>query len=143
VRDGTESEAWRLANGYAGVGFYEVSDLTNTTTRDAVPEAVAPGFPGAKPGRTPNLEGQLHAMRVRIATGDLLVLPRQTTVQLALGTVTSGYDYLKNEAEADQRHAVRVDWRRTDVSRTVDRSSPNPGLAAARPPAGVRKDRFV
>jgi restriction system protein len=119
-RDG-ERESWCLANGYAGGGFYEVSDLTNATTRDVIRAAVTEAFPGAKPGRTANFAGQLNAMRNRVNAGDLVVLPLKTTGQIALGTVTSGYEYLEGEADPDRRHVVRVDWRRTDASRAAVR----------------------
>lgn len=46
-------------------------------------------------------------------------MPLKTTKQIALGHVTSGYEYRADEPEADKRHVVRVDWQRTDLPRAA------------------------
>ncbi|MGR6318891.1 restriction endonuclease [Micromonospora soli] len=98
-----------------------MADLTSTTTREAVRTEVERGFPSAKPARQINFTGQLHALRNRIAIGDVVALPLKTTGQIALGCVAGGYEYLAGEADPTRRHVVRVDWKRTDVPRNAIR----------------------
>jgi restriction system protein len=71
------------------------------------------------PGRVSNYTGQLWALRSRIQKGDLAVLPLKTTSQIALGRVSRPYFYLSEEQDDSKRHAIGVDWIRTDVPRTA------------------------
>lgn len=119
VREGKygEREAWSIANGLSGGGWHELPDLTPCKTRGDVGELVAEVFGDAKPGTVANYTGQLHALRHRISPGDLMVLPAKDGT-IALGWVTSGYEYLEHE-ELDRRHVVRVDWKVTDLPRSA------------------------
>jgi restriction system protein len=114
-----ERDQWCLENGYAGGGWHEVADLSKATTRSAVRELVEEGFPANGPAFHANATGQLHALRNRIAIGDIVVLPLKTTKHLALGTVTSAYRYLADEPDTDRRHIIGVTWTRTDVPRSA------------------------
>lgn len=114
-----ERDAWALANGCSGGGWHEVPDLTPYTTREQVTAAVASAFGGAGGGRIANYAGQMWALRGRIRSGDLIVLPLKTTRQVALGRANSAYHHLADEADPDCRHVIGVDWIRTDVPRTM------------------------
>lgn len=48
-----------------------------------------------------------------------MVMPMKTTKQIALGRVTSGYDYRLHEEDPNKRHVVAVDWQRTDLPRSA------------------------
>jgi restriction system protein len=121
VRSGKhgEREAWCLANGYAGTGWWEFSDLTPCTSREAMAHLVAQKLSDLKEGAVANYAGQLWALRSRIQVGDLMVLPMKTTKQLALGRVTGGYEYRADEEDSNLRHLIPVDWQRTDVPRSA------------------------
>lgn len=56
--------------------------------------------PGGE-GRVTNATGQLWALRARIKTGDLLVMPLKTARPLALGRVITGYQYPGRESASD------------------------------------------
>lgn len=114
-----ERDQWALENGFSGGGWKEVSDLTGCTTREAIGEVVRTSFPGASDGKINNFTGQLWALRSRINAGDILVMPLKTTKQIAIGRVTSGYEFHPDESDPNRRHVVRVDWKRTDVPRTA------------------------
>ena len=114
-----ERDAWALANGYAGGGWREVPDLSACETREAVASVVEQSFPGAASGMITNYTAQLWAMRGRIRPGDLIALPLKTTREIALGTVTGGYEYLADEADVTKRHVVKVDWQVTDLPRST------------------------
>jgi restriction system protein len=121
VRSGKhgEREAWALANGYAGTGWWEFDDLTPLTTRAAIAQAAAEKLRNLKDGALANYTGQLWALRSRIQSGDLMVLPLKTTRQLALGRVTGGYEYRADEPDPNLRHVIPVEWQRTDVPRSA------------------------
>lgn len=121
VRSGRhgERDQWALDNGVSGAGWKDMPDLTPLTDRNAIASAVEAAFPGAPAGRLINYVGQLYALRHRIVPGDLLVMPLKTTKQIAIGRVTSGYQYLHDQDDPNRRHVVRVDWQRTDLPRAA------------------------
>lgn len=113
-----ERDPWVLANGRAGTGWAEVPDLTACSSREDVTAVVAQVYAGESAPTQAAAAGQLWAMRGRIKPGDLLVLPVKTTKQIAIGVVSAGYEYLRDEA-SDRRHVISVDWKVTDLSRAV------------------------
>ena len=122
VRTGShgERDSWALNNGVVGGGWLQVPDLTAVTSRQGMADLVSEIYGATeKAGAIPNYTGQLWALRDRIQVGDLMVLPLKTTSQIALGYVSSGYDYLADEPDPSRRHILRVKWERTDVPRTA------------------------
>ena len=64
-----------------------------------------------------NVSRQLLAFAVAMKQGDLVVLPRKLTPQIAIGRVTGPYEYRQL---GDSSHHVRaVKWLQTDLPRTV------------------------
>jgi restriction system protein len=114
-----ERDHWALTNGYSGGGWRELPDLSPFKTRAEIAEVTAATFHGAPQGRINSYAGQLWALRGRIEPGDLLVLPLKTTKQIAMGPVTSDYQYLGDDQPPDCRHVVAVDWQVTDLPRTA------------------------
>lgn len=120
VRAGRDSsrEEWALTNNFAGGGFTEVGDLSNCQNRDDIKKVLETAFPNAAEGRITNFRGQLSKLRFDIQVGDLVILPRKLSRQLAIGVVTGGYFYDSN-AEPNKRHTIKVEWKKTDIPRTV------------------------
>lgn len=114
-----DRDAWAIENSFIGGGWVEVPDLTPIQTREDMQELAKSVWGTKNPGAIPNYTGQLWALRARIRPGDLAVLPLKTTSQIALGWITSEYEYLANEPDPSRRHVLRVDWKRTDVPRTA------------------------
>lgn len=112
-----ERESWALQRGVSGGGWFEVPDLSDASTREAVAVVVAAVFSDLSPAAQANYTGQLWALRGRIQVGDLLAMPMKTTQEIAVGRVTRAYNYLADELDPAQRHVVHVDWVRTDVPR--------------------------
>lgn len=100
------------------VGLRKSPDLTGCSTREDVAVLVERANPGAKKGSITNATGQLWALRDRIKAGDLLVMPLKTNRQLALGRITTGYQYRVENPPA-MRHVLGVDWQRTDLPRNA------------------------
>ena len=120
VRAGRDSsrEEWALTKNFAGGGFTEVGDLSNCQNRDDIKKVLETAFPNAAEGRITNFRGQLSKLRFDIQIGDLVILPRKLSRQLAIGVVTGGYFYDSN-AEPNKRHTIKVEWKKTDIPRTI------------------------
>lgn len=120
VRAGRDSsrEEWALTNNLAGGGFTDVADLTSCQNNDDIKKLLQNTFPSASEGTIGNWRGQLSKLRFHIQVGDLVILPRKLSRQLAIGVVTGGYIYDSN-AEPSKRHTIRVEWKKTDIPRTI------------------------
>jgi restriction system protein len=120
VRAGRDSarEEWALTNNVAGGGFAEVGDLSNCQNNDDIRKLLDATFPDAAEGRITNFRGQLSKLRFHIKIGDLIILPRKLSRQLAIGVVTGGYFY-DSSSELTKRHRIKVDWKKKDIPRTI------------------------
>lgn len=114
-----ERDGWALERGLSGGGWTEVPDLSQCSTREDVAAVVENAFEGEARGTRTNATGQLWAIRGRIKPGDLMVLPLKTTREIALGVVTSGYEYLAGEVDSSRRHVIHVEWKVTDLPRAA------------------------
>ena len=112
-----EDEDRALEHNIAIVGFQEVLSLAAATDYEGVHKIVTRAFPDAKPRAVGNFAGQLWAFAVAMKEGDLVVLPRKLTSQIAIGRVTGPYEYRK--VDDTFRHTRSVEWLQTDLPRTV------------------------
>jgi restriction system protein len=88
------------------------------TTSDDVKEVLTRVEPAISTRSLGNQSGQIGAFVVGIKKGDWIVLPRKTTAALAVGEVKGDHVYEKNAPEP-YRHSRAVEWKNTDVPRTV------------------------
>ncbi|WP_449281854.1 restriction endonuclease [Leucobacter sp.] len=114
-----ERDSWALQQNLGGGGWEEVPDLTECESREDIAAIVEATFAGAAPGTITNYTAQLWALRARIKPGHLMALPLKTTREIALGTVTAGYEYLADETDPARRHVVHVAWSVTDLPRVA------------------------
>ena len=114
-----ERDDWALANGVTPGGFGEVPDISKCESLNDVRDVVAAAMPNEKAQAHTNYAAQLWALKGRMQEGDLVVLPRKGTSQLAIGRVTGPYRYLSDEVEPSRRHVRPVAWIRVDVPRSV------------------------
>ncbi len=112
-----EDEEYALENGMAIIGFREYPSLEGLLDWDAVYKLVRSAKPELKLRAAGNYAGQLWAFALAIKEGDIVVLPRKTTSQIALGVATGPYRYLKLGGE--MRHTRAVNWIRPDVPRNA------------------------
>ena len=112
-----EDEEAALEGQIAIIGFRDIPSLETAKDYDAVFAIVEANMSGAKPRAIGNRAGQLWAFAVAMQVGDLVVLPRKLTSQLALGRVTGPYRYQK--VGGQPRHIRPVKWERPDVPRTA------------------------
>lgn len=114
--DGAD-EAYALDNGVAMIGFIEYPSLADAKDYDEVVALVKAAMPDIKPRAAGNYSGQLWAFAIAMQPGDIVVLPRKLTSQVALGRVTGSYQYM--QVGSTKRHVRAVEWVRPDVPRTV------------------------
>ena len=112
-----EDEDRALEHNVAIVGFHEVPSLEAAADYEDVHGIVAGAFPEAKPRAMGNFAGQLWAFAVAMEEGDLVVLPRKLTSQIAIGRVTGPYRYC--QVDDVFRHTRAVEWLQMDLPRTV------------------------
>jgi restriction system protein len=113
---GQDEEA-ALEGGMALIGFVEVDSLEGAKDYDAVFALVEKAYPGSKTRKIGNFAGQLWAFAIAMKVGDLVVLPRKLTSQIAIGRVTGPYAYKR--VGGTHRHTRPVEWLRQDIPRTV------------------------
>ena len=112
-----EDEDYALENNLAIIRFQDVPSLEEAKDYDAVVQLVNDTFPGEKSRVLGNFAGQLWAFALGMQMGDIVVLPRKLTGQIAIGRVTGPYRY--DHVNTDLRHTRPVKWLRPDVPRTT------------------------
>ena len=112
-----EEEDYALANNIAIIGFRDVPSLEGMKDYNEVFKQVSDALPGSKPRAVGNLAGQLWAFALAMQEGDIVVLPRKRTSQIAIGRVTGPYRY--DQVDTIKRHIRPVKWSRPDVPRST------------------------
>ena len=112
-----EDENYALEHGVAIIRFSEYPSLAIAKDYAAVLALVKAAIPQINSRAAGNHAGQLWAYAVAMQVGDIVVMPRKITAQVALGRVTGPYKYEK--AGGVLRHLRNVEWIRPDVPRTA------------------------
>ena len=112
-----EDEDYALENNLAIIGLKEIPSLVDAGDYDEVAKLVIDALPHNKPRTNGNFAGQLWAFRCSMQEGDIVVLPRKLTSQIAIGRVKGSYHYAK--VNMVLRHTRPVEWLRPDVPRAV------------------------
>ena len=133
-----EREDFVLEHGLAGSGFRRLPDLSGISSRGEMKNVVRRLLPGNKMS-VANYSGQLWALRARVSIGDLVVLPRVKTSQIAIGVVTMAYEY-RDDPDPGRRHVVSVDWKCTDVPWEAAHEDLRNSLSSPRTICAVRCD---
>jgi restriction system protein len=115
-RTGADEE-YALENSMAIIGFREIPSLEGVPDYDSIAKLVAESLPGSKNRKVGNFAGQLWAFTLGMKEGDIVVLPRKLTSQIALGRVKGPYRY--QTVGTELRHTRAVEWIRPDVPRTA------------------------
>ena len=112
-----EDEEYALEHNLAIIGFRAVPDLEGVKDYPDVSRIVKKHYPDKKPRAVGNFAGQLWAFVLSMQEGDLVVMPRKLSSQIAIGRVIGPYKYMKVGDE--YRHTRPVEWLRPDVPRTA------------------------
>jgi len=112
-----EREDYCLENNIMVVGFTEFPSFEGAKDFEEILEIIKKTKPGIKTRAAGNYAGQLWSFVVDMKEGDIVVLPRKHTSQIALGEVTGPYKYKKVEDKLCHTRAVK--WIRPNVPRTA------------------------
>lgn len=112
-----ENEQAAIEKKVVTIDWNDLPDLSQITDRQQLVSLFGKTFPDDSAARISNHVGQVWAFCGRIQKGDLVVLPLKTQSAIAIGRVTSDYEYRTDLGESI-RHVRRVNWLRTDIPRT-------------------------
>ena len=112
-----EDESLAIEHNLAIIGYRDVPSLEGATDYDAIAGLVNEARPDHRPRARRIFAGQLWVFSVAVENGDLVVLPRKLTSQVAIGRVTGPYEY--REVNAERRHVRPVQWLKTDIPRAI------------------------
>ena len=124
-----EREAFNFEHGLAVVGWRQLPDLRDVPSLRDMEDTIRRERPGHSDKSVSNHARQLWKLRTDVSVGDLVVQPRRGAALIALGIVTREYSY-RDDPDRSRRHAVSVDWKRTDVPKTAVREDLRPSLGA-------------
>ncbi len=107
-----------IENKIVAVGFGQLGDLSEVSSRDKVLELVKLDWPESSDGQALARANQLWALSSQVHRGDVVVMPSTNNSGFALGTVTEEYSY-RHDAADTRYHAVSVEWKPDEVPRTA------------------------
>jgi restriction system protein len=113
-----ERETRILDKSVLGIGWEEMPDLSKIATRQEMEDLYGRTYPDAKRERKSNHVGQLWAFRQTMQVGDLAVVPLKTQSAIAVGKVSSDYEY-RTDLGGDMVHTRGVRWKKTDFPRSA------------------------
>ncbi|MFD6563879.1 restriction endonuclease [Micromonospora profundi] len=118
VRAGRDDSYEELAlnKDLIAVGWSATGDLSDLTTLTAIRNRVLSAYPSVEHQAADGYSIQLLAFRSRMAPGDVVLLLRRSSPDVALGRITGGYEFRKDLA-AGIGHVRAVTWARTDLPR--------------------------
>lgn len=118
VREGAdgENELFALENNVAAIGWDELPDLSNISSREQLRELHEKTYPEESKNATSNYVGQVWAFYHSISKGDLVALPLKSIASIALGRITGDYKH-HPEHPVNAKHTRSVEWLRKDVPR--------------------------
>ena len=112
-----ETETLSLDKGVAAIGFSDVPDVGNVSSREDIADMLKASNGSEPEGRITNRSAQLYTFAHRIELGDLVVMPLKTKAKIAVGEVTGGYKYIPENPEG--KHAIEVNWLQQDIPRAT------------------------
>ena len=112
-----EDEDYALEHNIAIISFRKVPSLEGARDYDTVVQLVEDALPDGKPRALGNFARQLWAFAFAMQEGDIVVMPRKLTSQIAIGRVTGPYRY--DQVDTAFRHTRPVEWLRPDVPRAT------------------------
>jgi restriction system protein len=113
-----EGENDALTAGVVGIGWPELGDLTQISSREEIRAQLNATYPDAKPSALANWAGQIDAFRFLMQVGDLVALPLKSAPAVVFGRVRGGYRYVADSVGA-MRHQRAVEWIADSIPRDV------------------------
>jgi restriction system protein len=108
-------ESLALEKSLACIGFSEVPDLSQASSKEQILELIRNSYPDEKEAAYRNYVSQLFSFAHRMKTGDLVAMPFRNRPQVALGQISGPYQYRTDLG--DVHHTRPTKWMRTDIPR--------------------------
>lgn len=113
-----EKEQRFLDHSVVGMGGHELLPLEQFKSKGELEEHFKEVYPEASKNKVANHVGQLWAFRKKIEIGDLVTVPLKTQAAIAIGKISSDYQY-RTDLGRDLPHTRQVEWIKTDIPRTA------------------------
>jgi predicted Mrr-cat superfamily restriction endonuclease len=116
-----QSGQWTNAlfkGGYAGIGWFEDTDLSAMTSKEAVRDLYERYYPDAGAMTLAMNVGQISHFLLDITPGDIVLTPMRDSTKLLMGRVQSGY-YYDPSPDSEFPHRRKVKWSAEPLSRGV------------------------
>lgn len=119
VRAGVDDafHAADIQRGLVGLGWRRVGDLSGANGEKAIRALVDQAYPDQQARTRKSTAVQLRAFRDLVAPGDVIVLHRTRSQDVAVGEVTGNYQYQPQASASTPAHTRTVRWLARDVPR--------------------------
>ncbi|MAY36673.1 MAG: restriction endonuclease [Spongiibacteraceae bacterium] len=104
-----ERENQALDEGRCFIGWGEIEDLTQFSSKEEIQERIEQADPEIKTKTAFNHAGQLFNFANSLQVGDLFALPLKSRPAIALGHVAGPYEYLPDNPDG-ARHSRKIKW---------------------------------
>ena len=136
-----EDEEYALDNDVAVVGYRDVASLEHADTYEQVQKLVTAIFPDdAKPLSLSIHVGQMWRFVREIREGDLVILPRKRTSQIAIVRVTGPYRYTQGSTGV---HTRSVEWLKPEIPRATFQTDLLHSFGAAMTVCRIKRNNAV
>jgi restriction system protein len=103
---------------FVAIGWAATGDLMAISDQAQIRQAVRAGYPFVERESADSYAEQLFQFRVAMTQGDLVLLFRRSTPDVAVGWIVGNYQY-RTDLPGDIRHVRSVRWVRLDLSRAL------------------------
>lgn len=106
-----EQEDGVLENNVVAIGWNDLPDLSNITTKEELEKLYLETHGPQKKNHTSNVVGQIWSFLKKINKGDLVALPLKRKSGIAIGEIVGDYEF--NEIQSNIKHIRKVNWIKT------------------------------
>ena len=103
-----EQEEGVLENNIVAIGWNDLPDLSNITTKEELIKLYSETRGPQTKGNIANVVGQIWSFLKRINKGDLVALPLKRKSGIAIGEIVGDYEF--KEIQSNIKHTRKVNW---------------------------------
>lgn len=106
-----EQEDGVLENNVVAIGWNDLPDLSNITTKEELEKLYSETYGPQKKMHISNVVGQIWSFLKKINKGDLVALPLKRKSGIAIGEIVGDYEF--KEIQSNIKHIRKVNWIKT------------------------------
>jgi restriction system protein len=111
-----EREDMALEEGRAFIGWGDLPDLTNISSKDDIEAMLEAASPETKIKRIKNHAAQVYNFRHAMKVGHMFALPLKGRPAIAFGRIAGDYEYLADHPY-DAKHSRKIEWQGEPIPR--------------------------